>query len=260
MTGKLIGGLLGFLTLGPVGLILGVVAGHFFDRGLNQMGRGVSPEQRRELESRFINTLFPLLGHIAKADGQVSQSEIDNAEEVMAKYGITDTNRQHAIALFKRGTEADFDIQPVVREFFSATQLQPNLRRVLLTYVVGMAMADGELHPGEERALREVAEGLGFAGVMFEQLMAMLRAQDQFRSQQAPPAGYELATAYAALGVEKSATDAELKRAYRKLMSENHPDKLMGQGVPDGMIKVATERAQEVQRAYDVIRKSRKGR
>ena len=258
MTGKLIGGLIGLFTLGPVGLILGVIVGHFFDKGLNQVGMGLNPEQRRELESRFVNTLFPLLGLIAKADGQVTQEEIDHTEQVMAKYGITGANRQQAIELFKRGTETNFQLAPVVRDFYSATQLQSNLRRVLLTYLVGIAMADGELHPGEERVLREIADGLGFGGAMFEQLMAMLRAQYQFRDHSAPPAGHELETAYAALGVDKSVTDAQLKKAYRKLMSENHPDKLMGQGVPDHMIKVATERAQEVQRAYDLIRKARK--
>lgn len=258
MIGKLVGAVLGFVTLGPLGLILGLFAGHFFDRGLRQVGMGMTPEQRRELESRFVNTLFPLLGHVAKADGRVSQTEIDHAEALMNKYGMSGEHRTQAINLFKIGTESVFSPSAVVREFFQATQMQPDLRRIILTYLVGIAMADGELHAGEEAALRDIAQGLGYGGTMFEQLLAMLRAQDQFRGQSAPPAGHELDTAYTALGVAKLASDAEVKKAYRKLMSENHPDKLIGQGVPDELIKVATERAQDVQRAYDLVRKSRK--
>jgi DnaJ like chaperone protein len=68
----------------------------------------------------------------------------------------------------------------------------------------------------------------------------------------------ELSSAYDALGVSSSASDSEVKKAYRKLMSQYHPDKLMGQGVPDDMLKAATERSQEVQAAYDVIKTSRK--
>lgn len=259
MLGKIIGGVIGFITLNFVGLLLGVFAGHFFDKGLRQLSMGLTPEQRRELESRFINTLFPLLGHMAKSDGRVSQSEIDHTEELMSKYGLTEENRTHAINLFKVGTESLFSPDTVIKEFFQATQVNPDLRRVLLTYLIGIAMADGELHANEAAALREIAQGLGFNTHAFEQILAMLRAQDQFSGHsRAPASGSELNTAYVALGVEKSATDAEVKKAYRKLMSENHPDKLMGQGVPDSLIKMATERAQEVQRAYDVIRKARK--
>ena len=258
MIGKIIGGIIGFLTLNVPGLILGIIVGHFFDKGLRQVGMGLSPEQKRELEHRFINTLFPLLGHMAKADGRISQEEIDHTENLMSKYGMTEEHRSQAINLFKIGTESIFTPASVVKDFYSATQTFPDLRRVLLTYLIGIAMADGELHPKEAEALREIAAGLGFAGAAFDQLLAMLRAQDQFRGHTAPPSGSELSTAYAALGVAKTATDAEVKKAYRKLMSENHPDKLMGQGVPDDMVKMATERAQEVQRAYDLVRKSRK--
>ena len=67
----------------------------------------------------------------------------------------------------------------------------------------------------------------------------------------------ELATAYTALGLKADATDAEVKRRYRKLMSENHPDKLIAEGVPDELLRVATERAQEITAAYEVIQQSR---
>ena len=66
-----------------------------------------------------------------------------------------------------------------------------------------------------------------------------------------------LDTAYAALGVASDATDTEIKRRYRKLMSENHPDKLIAEGVPDELLRVATERAQEITAAYEVIQQAR---
>ncbi len=72
--------------------------------------------------------------------------------------------------------------------------------------------------------------------------------------------GTSLDDAYAALGVDSSVTDKELKRAYRKLMSENHPDKLIARGVPADMVKLATEKSQEIQAAYEMVRKSRGGR
>lgn len=258
--GKIIGAVLGFLVGGPLLALLGLAMGHLFDRGLRQaMGFNDSAERQR-IESVFFDTVFRVLGHLAKADGRVSEAEIAQTEAIMAQLQLSAERRQQAIQRFKEGSAADFALEPQVASFVQAVGRQHLLRRLLLEALLAMALADGELHEAEREVLLTVARYLGVSAVDFERLLQMANAQRHFHrggSGAAAPREDALADAYKALGVNKDCSDAELKRAYRKLMSEHHPDKLIARGVPDEMIKLATEKSQEIQAAYELVKKSR---
>lgn len=261
--GKIIGAFLGFAMGGIVPAIIGLIAGHFFDRAYARFQAEASPEKRQAIEQSFFQTVFSLLGYLAKADGRVSESEVQTTEAYMNEMGLTPEHRKEAIDLFKQGAGAGFDPDAQVASFRETCGRRGNLVRMLLVYLVNIALADGKLDEDEAQALRRIAGGLGISPAMFEQLLRMIQAQNSFGGQyagrEAPSSADQLQSAYDALGVEPSATDAQVKRAYRKLMSEHHPDKLIGQGMPEDMVKEATERSQEIRTAYDLITRARSG-
>ncbi|WP_020208054.1 co-chaperone DjlA [Gilvimarinus chinensis] len=263
--GKLVGGIIGFVIGFIPGAILGVILGHLFDKGYAANMRQPSQADRDAIGKSFFETTFTLLGYLAKADGRVSEAEVAQTEQLMTQMGLTAEQRREAIALFKAGSAKEFDPKPTMAAFRAQCGRRHNLVQMLLSYLVNLALADGSFDASEERVLREIAAGLGINGFAFEQILKMIKAQNSFAgggyrqgagggSQSSPNA---LAEAYDALGVESSATDAEVKRAYRKLMSQYHPDKLAGQGLPEDAVKAATERSKEIQVAYDLIKKSR---
>lgn len=259
--GKFVAGVIGFLVAGPVGLILGVLLGHAFDRGLLQTLHHGSPEQIARTQKCFFDTCFLLLGHVAKADGRVSETEVAHTEALFRQMGLDAGQRQEAIGLFKRGAAAGFNPEPVVAEFLQASHGQRRLKQTLLLFLISLALADHALEPTERAVLGRLAGFLGYSDAQLEQLLNMTRAQEHFHGSEGAVGGVQPGTslkeAYAALGVSAKVDDRQLKRAYRKLMSEHHPDKLIARGVPEDMLKVATARAQEIQVAYDMIRKSR---
>lgn len=264
MFGKVIGGLIGFFTAGLFGAVLGIIAGHFFDRGFGQALRFDYGADRARLQRLFFETTFRIMGHLAKSDGRISEEEVSQAESLMTRLGLTAEHRQEAIALFKAGAQPDFQLEPVISNFISEGGRQHNLPVLLLEFLFSIAMADGELHAAEKDILSKTAGYLGMGSRQFEQLLAMLTAQENFRSGhyqsgpgRPPPSIDELDNAYKALGVSSSDSDRDIKKAYRKLMSQHHPDKLIAQGVPEDMLKVATEKAQDIQAAYDLIKTSR---
>lgn len=268
--GKLIGGLIGLSVAGFVGLLIGIVVGHYFDKALAGHAPGMSPHERAHIEETFFRAVFLFMGRLAKIDGRISEAEIAHTEQLMAQMSLQSNHRQQAIHIFKEGSRGNFDVTAELQKFRSVCARHPALTRQLLNYLLSLSLADGVLSQSEEAFLRQVAGGLGISAMVFDQLLRMIRAQTHFRqdgnhrswsyrtAEHRPPGKDELTLAYEALGATPDMSDAELKKTYRKLMSENHPDKLTGQGVPEDMIRLATERAQEIQTAYDLIKQHRK--
>lgn len=253
---KLIGIGAGYYFFGWWGVFFGFLLGSFIDR-VRAVGQGaLNPMRNAMRQAVFLETVFILMGKLAKADGRVSEEEISHAEEFMSKLGMTAEHRQLAITWFKKGADPEFDLEPTYTKFLNYCGHTKNLKEMLLVYLIVMALADGHFHPEEEKLLTDIAARLGYGPNAFKNLLDMVLNQTHFAGGKVATAE-SLEDAYKALGVAKESTDAEVKRAYRKLMSQYHPDKLMGQGLPEDMIKMATEQAKDIQLAYDLIKKTR---
>ena len=269
--GKFVGVMIGLISgAGLFGALLGFFVGMFVDRSL-AAGRITfgGAANREAVQQRYFTSTFSIMGHLAKADGRISEEEIKLAESLMQRMGLTAEHRQQAISLFKQGAEPEFDLTAELALFKAQCGRRATLVHMLLVTLISVAFADNELHPAEKAVLQRVAAEMGVQQHHFEQILGMVAAQQGFSqragagsygpyAQQTAPADL-LQEAYRALGVSPTATDKEVKRAYRKLMSKHHPDKMIAQGMPDDMVALATEKAQEIQQAYDLIDKQRKG-
>lgn len=256
--GVITGGLIGLLSGGPFGLLLGGAIGFLIQRGLSRTLRDYNPQEL------FFRATFAVMGKVAKADGRVTESEIAFAREVMARMGLSEERRREAISHFTAGKQEDFDITEVLRPLGILLRQRPAVKLMFVEIQLQAAMSDGEISPAEQQVLQQVFTELRFTRQEVELMMARMRAEDAFRrhsweSHQQP--GYNesdlLADAYGVLGVDAQASDAEVKRAWRRLMSQHHPDKLIAKGLPEDMVELAKEKTQEIQAAYDRIKAAR---
>lgn len=255
--GKLIGGAFGFMLGGPLGALFGAVIGHNFDVGVQHQGKRIPPGWGRQerVQTAFFTATFSIMGYLCKADGRVSEEEIDIARQVMAQMDLNTEQRRAAMALFREGKKPGFPVEDVLRQLKSEIGYHPNLQRMFIEIQLYAAYADGVLHPAEKQVLQNICTVFGFSRRDFEVLAAAIGGEVHHHKR---AAGISLKDAYAVLNLAADATDAEVKKAYRRLMSQHHPDKLVSKGLPEEMIKVATQRTHEIRQAYERIKQERK--
>ena len=277
--GKVVGGAFGFMMGGPLGAALGATLGHQFDRNgfefrLETGGFGADETQR--LQMAFFSTTFQVMGHIAKADGRVTEGEIDAARTIMSRMMLTDDLRRYAMRLFNEGKQENFPFDQVLDQFQATSRGRSYLIRMFVTLQTEAALADGRIQPVEENLLLRLCDRLHFSRYEYFGIRTRLETERRFagfgsrpRHEQPryhqyqwhhepyTPGETSLADAYATLGLTPSATESDVKKAYRRRISQHHPDKLAGKEVSAQRVQQATEQTQKIQKAYDAICKAR---
>ena len=264
--GKLAGGAFGFMLGGPIGALLGAVLGHNLDKGLKGLSQdqGFAPGDQERVQTAFFTTTFSVMGAVAKADGRVSPDEIALASSVMDEMDLNPEMRQTAINLFNQGKAADFPLQAVVDQFRKECHRRHTLIQMFIEIQLQAAYADGKLDRAEEQLLLQICKRLGIPEFVFRQLEKMTRAKRHYAGQAgggrrtaAEPARPSLQDAYAILNTSAEASDAQVKRAYRRLLSQHHPDKLVSKGLPEEMMKMAAQKTHEIRQAYERVKEAR---
>ena len=255
--GMLLGGTFGFLVGGPIGAVLGAAVGRSFGRAVGSVEAGSEPpgaSGRERAQLAFFAATFGVMGQVAKADGHVSPDEIRLANRVMDELGLDLEQRRAARAIFNEGKSSRFPLDDVLDQLRAECGRSTNVLRMFLEIQAQAAWADGGIDPEERRLLLRIAARLGFPEAAYLEIERMIGAGAQTGGRSAGPT---LEDAYETLGVSPDAPDAEVKRAYRRLMSRHHPDKLASKGLPEEMMRAATERTQQIKAAWDRVHAER---
>lgn len=257
MFGKLLGFTLGlYLTRTITGAIIGAVVGHLiFDRptrkrrhsqGFNNFNRGFmfgshSMFQRQDI---FFQLFFMLLGKLAKSDGTISQKEELFLSKLIDTMNLYGEQKNQALAFFKNAADdTSNSYQDIAREFHNATMSQPQLRRQLMYQLVALASVDNVITSEESNFLEDTAQIFQISQQELEHMLSSFGASNN--------------KSYHILGVSPTASDTEVKKAYKALIKEYHPDILKSKGLPPSMLDFAQKRFQDIQNAWDIVKKER---
>jgi len=233
--GKLAGAAAGLAIGGPIGALLGGVAGHYvIDRDQEQDGPA-------ENQVAFTVGVIALGAKMAKADGTVTMDEVNAFKEV---FKVPEGEMKNVARVFNLAKQDVSGYEAYAEQLSTMFKGNRKLLEDVLEGLFHIAKADEALHPGEEQFLGQVAKRFGFTETEF----SYIKARHVVASKRNP---------YEVLEIDPSVTNEQLKAQYRKLIADNHPDKLIARGVPKEFIAIATEKVATINEAYDAIAKER---
>jgi DnaJ like chaperone protein len=262
--GKLTGGVLGGLVLGPIGAALGVLLGHQLDE-MSSQAEPPAAEELTTIGERFFRASFQVMGCLAKADGRVSEREIAAARTVMDELRLNAGQVREAVACFTSGKQADYDYDGALAQLAHICRGRPDLARVFLEIQVRAALAGNDLAGPVRPLMSRLAAALGVSALELVHIETVLRIQrgGGFGAGRGPGAAAaaardrELDEAYRVLETSGGASNEELAKAYRRQLQRHHPDKLKAHGLPESMMAHAKQRTQQIIEAWEIIRERR---
>jgi DnaJ like chaperone protein len=258
--GKIIGTLAGLAMRNPWAALAGFILGHQFDRGFASRFRLFEKQGANlsRVSEDFVQTLFEAMGYLAKVDGRVSEDEIRAARLIMHRLSLNPAQVRRAIASFDAGKQPKFPLLKRVRELRRVSARSAAERQTFVRLLLEVVMAKDRLKIQERALIWKICNELDIGRVELAQLEAMIRAQKGFKRSPAGDAdAARVRRAYEALGVSADASNDDVKKAYRRLMNKNHPDKLSGSNPDADIITEAERRTREVRSAYELLKARR---
>ena len=254
--GKAIGGILGFAVKGPIGSVIGIIVGHQLDRsGLLSTGVLDHRAAAQRISQLFFEVSFEVMGQIAKIDGRVSEDEVRVARSIMHGMQLTPDQVRSAIAHFTHGKSSGYPLEQRLGALAAGIGGRSDIARAFLQIQMQAAVGAGAIDADKRQLLWRIASALGVSRAELAQIEALVRGDARGGAQ--PNEAEALAEAYNVLGVTPESSDDEVKRAYRRLMSLHHPDKLVARGLPESMAGMAEQKTREIRAAYEKIRDRR---
>ncbi|MBI0031511.1 co-chaperone DjlA [Gilliamella sp. B14384G15] len=257
----------------------GFLLGLFIGPKLYEFCNKLTEEESKGNPKLYLTVVFEVLGHLGKAKGVVTQDDINLARRFMTQLQLDSNSRQLAQDSFNRGKASDYPLRARLRELYNQYRSKRNVLNIFCEQLIQAALIDGRLDDKESEILFIVADEFNIPrhqmAIYIQMMMGSYHFHqqnydyqheqyNQYRHNNNGYGGYQnnssqlnLQNAYNILGVKPSDDIATIKRAYRKLMNEHHPDKLVSKGLPKEMLEAAKKRAQEIQAAYDLIKTSR---
>ena len=245
--GKVVGGTIGFALGGPLGAIAGAAFGHAFDKSEERSSEGfgqplLSTEETAQYT--FFLAAFSMLAKLTKADGRVTQEEIASIEKFMVnELQLDPHSRRVAIDIFNAALHSNESFEGFAHQFYGQFNLNRRLLELMIDILLRVSIADGTLNDNEERLISRAADIFHFSTEEYARLKSQYIHQ---------PTKH-----YSVLECDPNDSDDHIKKQYRKLAMEYHPDRIISKGLPEEFTKFAEQKFRDIQEAYEAIKKER---